>query len=792
MRIIGGGARRWIGVAATVGLLAAPRLVLAESLFGDRDLIAAMELIDRDEDGEALTRLESVLTKQERGDVHVHARFLAARAALGVGAPDRALSHLEGLAEIIPEVADFIWAETGRAYRQSARWQEALAAWQRLLQAHPDSPLANEVRYGIADAYYALGDGARAEASYQAAVRGFSRTDRAAVARFNLARIAESAGRYGTAAEGYASFAFGRPSEFFAEPARHHLDALIAAKRAPAASFQRHLIRIDKLLDARSLEEAAAALKEVASLVTRRAYQLAYEERQAKLAFRNRDYDTAIELFAKLAEGASGSKQLEYKSWIARCYSAADRSEDAVRVYRELAEHYQQRSEGREALYKAAWLAFNGGDYAGAVKLFGEFVAAYPRDRTADEAQWYLAWTTYRMRDLPLALTALEKLRTRWPKSSLVPRAWYWEGRIMAELGRYPEARSAYKQAVAAAPLDYYGMLARQRMRELEDEMQPVAQHGEPVLFASLDMLPPLDSFPEVAASDAERPGYEPAPDDLPMHGVFEARSSVSLPWGASVFDWSSSAGKRMLRLITLNMHAAAADVVAKLPVLPGHDRETISYARARLLYSLGDFNAAYRIAAITFGDRIKQPPEPRSRRYFHIAYPDAHGELVEAAAREFRLSPLLILSVMRQESAFDDRARSWASAHGLMQIIPATAARIAEALQVEDFHSSLLQDPGLNVRFGAWYLAQLLHKYRGNVALAVAAYNAGPRAVSRWIDLHGDLTTDELVEEIPFRETRGYVRRVLSNLVVYSTIYGGTAPRIPERVPVYRDNIDF
>src|SRR5690606_29716281 len=129
---------------------------------------------------------------------------------------------------------------------------------------------------------------------------------------------------------------------------------------------------------------------------------------------------------------------------------------------------------------------------------------------------------------------------------------------------------------------------------------------------------------------------------------------------------------------------------------------------------------------------------------------------------REFGISPLLVLSLMRQESGYDDRARSWASANGLMQIIPRTGARIAARLNLEDYNYGVLRSPEVNVRFGTWYLSELARKYHGHVALAVGSYNAGPVAVSRWVDLRSDSTTDEFIEDIPYRETRHYVKTVL------------------------------
>ncbi|MBC7793179.1 MAG: lytic transglycosylase domain-containing protein, partial [Clostridia bacterium] len=136
---------------------------------------------------------------------------------------------------------------------------------------------------------------------------------------------------------------------------------------------------------------------------------------------------------------------------------------------------------------------------------------------------------------------------------------------------------------------------------------------------------------------------------------------------------------------------------------------------------------------------------------------------------------------------------RSSASANGLMQIIPVTAKKIAKALSATDYDDVRVTEKPINVRFGTWYLGQLMHKFHSNPVLAIASYNAGPAAVSKWVDSKHQLASDEFVEEIPFRETRGYVRRVLSNLAVYSALYGNSALQLPDRiVKEYRNNVDF
>ena len=135
---------------------------------------------------------------------------------------------------------------------------------------------------------------------------------------------------------------------------------------------------------------------------------------------------------------------------------------------------------------------------------------------------------------------------------------------------------------------------------------------------------------------------------------------------------------------------------------------------------------------------------------------------------------PALIHAVIRQESAFDTEAISRTGARGLMQLMPATAKRVARRLKIRYSRQRLTDDPGHNVSLGSAYLAQLMRTYDGSIILALAAYNAGPTRVNRWLRANGDPRATSVrdaidwVEAIPFAETRNYVQRVLENVPVY------------------------
>ena len=147
-------------------------------------------------------------------------------------------------------------------------------------------------------------------------------------------------------------------------------------------------------------------------------------------------------------------------------------------------------------------------------------------------------------------------------------------------------------------------------------------------------------------------------------------------------------------------------------------------------------------------------------------------GYPIIAALPPMEIEPALIHAVARQESEFNPRAISSASARGLMQLLPQTARKTAKSLRIA-YRRDRLFDAWYNMRLGSAYLGQMEEKFRGSYILALAAYNAGPNRVKRWLRQNGDprngvIDPIDWIELIPITETRNYVQRVMENLQVY------------------------
>ena len=162
----------------------------------------------------------------------------------------------------------------------------------------------------------------------------------------------------------------------------------------------------------------------------------------------------------------------------------------------------------------------------------------------------------------------------------------------------------------------------------------------------------------------------------------------------------------------------------------------------------------------------------------------DASFPVVELGATG-SIERALALALSRQESSFNTAAVSSSGALGLMQLLPGTARDVAGRLGLPFIQEKLTRDPGYNVALGSQYLAEMLQRFGGSYEIALAAYNAGPNRVVRWLDTIGDPRSGKIdmvdwIEMIPFRETRNYVQRVMEGVGVYRDRLNGPFTAVP------------
>ena len=147
--------------------------------------------------------------------------------------------------------------------------------------------------------------------------------------------------------------------------------------------------------------------------------------------------------------------------------------------------------------------------------------------------------------------------------------------------------------------------------------------------------------------------------------------------------------------------------------------------------------------------------------------YPKKYSEFVEVSAKEYNVDELLVYAVIKAESNFKCDATSNSNAKGLMQIMDTTASEI-----LGDNDATQLFDAETNIKVGVKYLSELLEKYDGNLYIALAAYNAGIGNVDSWIE-QGIIKADGSdIENIPYKETNNYVRKIIRDYGIYQRLY--------------------
>jgi soluble lytic murein transglycosylase-like protein len=169
--------------------------------------------------------------------------------------------------------------------------------------------------------------------------------------------------------------------------------------------------------------------------------------------------------------------------------------------------------------------------------------------------------------------------------------------------------------------------------------------------------------------------------------------------------------------------------------------------------------------------------PELLPRVLRELLYPRYFYDLIVAEAKKHGADPRLVLSVMREESRFDPRAKSAASARGLLQFIIATARDVGRTLGLMDLETEDLYDPAVVIQLGAKYVADLAKQFEGDPYRTAAAYNAGPYQVKLWWRLAAEPRPDAFFSAVSFDETKNYVRKVLNSYERYAEIYDQAGP---------------
>ncbi len=460
--------------------------------------------------------------------------------------------------------------------------------------------------------------------------------------------------------------------------------------------------------------------------------QLAYLK--ALVLFAKGQEDTAERWLDKVSKGPSSLAAQAAWTRARRALKKGDRDR-AHALMLDVAKSWPKERVADNALYLAGWLDLQEGRFDASVATYERFEKQFPKSSRLDEALWFKSLAQVRKSDFSGAQATLKGLLARFPRSSLVPQAKYWAARANQLGGAKAEAVAPeYVGLIETFPGSFYALMSQARLRELGQKPPP-----------------PFPAKP--AALEAEVPASLEQAVLLAKVGLFRD---------------------------------ANEEVDTQLARVRGAE-QALTYGHA--LQKLGEYGPAYALAArYLWGAAYGQ----KKAEAIALLYPRAFRNAVEREAKANGIPDHLVWAIMRRESAFKPDVYSSANARGLMQIIPPTAEQIARKLGDSPPPPDALYAPEVNIRFGAWYLSKL-HERFGHPALAAAAYNAGPNAVVGWVKNEGKLPLDLFVELIPYKETRGYVKQVLSDFHLYQQLYSDTGSRGPVlKLPEPKDGVSF
>ena len=448
-----------------------------------------------------------------------------------------------------------------------------------------------------------------------------------------------------------------------------------------------------------------------------------------------REYRTAVSLFDQVELGSSdwGAAQLKRVEALLKLGN----DDQARQTLQTVAD--TDAAHAGSALLRLGQLYERDGAFSDAEGTYARMSELAP-DR-ASEALFHIGLTRFVRGDRAGALSAWQTgLASGPPAPSLQAQLQYWTARALPS-GSGP-AQEALNKAATIAPESYYGLRAQEQL-------------DSSLTAASTAASNPIAWLTPTATEIQERATWLATFKTTPDRAASDVAGLAAL--------------KRADALLELGLRTEASWEV---------DAVVQQYAQTKdvaHMAAVGDWLAARDLPQLTLrvGRQMRDLVglENLPRAVQKQVYPAGWGDLVAEQAAQYGVDPLLMLALIRQESSFDPRAQSGADAMGLTQVVPATGRSIASRLGRTDFALRDLLKPAVSVEFGTWFLSQLLGDYKGRVFPALAAYDAGGGNVARWLQRFGD-DPDVLVEQIPFDETRTYLRIVYDNYIHYQRLY--------------------
>ncbi len=686
------------------------------------------------------------------------------------------------------------------------------------LKRYPDSPWEREAALTRAEALFHLGRPLEALRECQPLLK----EDHQGEVRLAMARIYESLGRIDEARDNYARAMESSNTRLVRPEATRKYKELLRPLLERPGYEKEKLALVTALRREWRLEESLELIDRLMPRGGSDDYLDQLRGEKAKLLFFSGEIQQAIKYYQWAAEPAEARKN-PYTVWMyARSLERLGRWEDAVKAYLTAGEaNVRSPKRADQCFFDAGAILLRLNDKTRAQECWSRMSAAAREQRHKDEMLWHVGFYYYRQKAWDMAAERFLSLMRECPRSELAVGARYWLARSLEGAGRRVRAEEHYR-VLAAGKVDfYYRTLSRQRLSRFNAFDHWADQPRFYELLASeqegLDcsFLPLADQQASAKGRDfwaASDPGLklgdlwgerakvmqiEPPGSATPA--VRQALARLKDLAAAGAMDLAQVETENIRDLLKKNGQAGSGasreQRLAAASALKDLSLRLFALSSAYLAET-GQYREFVRLQynhfSLLVSGRSEENQLKARRRFFPLAFP---GE-VQQASREFNLHPALLLAVIRTESYYHPHIISVANARGLMQLLPTTGQKAAERLNMAAPHPESLFDPEVNIRLGASYLAALLKEFDGQLPLAIASYNAGPFNVKRWLEhTEGEISLEEFIEQIPFDQTRVYVKKVLGAFFNYRYLFSGEvqSPDLAAPVrPVFRNEIDF
>ncbi len=636
---------------------------------------------------------------------------------IGAEQPAQAMPYIRASALSSTPLAAYAMYLTGLAELGQERLENARATFTALRAAAPPGYLAEAASLQLAEVHSTLGDYAAAVSLYDEVLAQKPAAPDDVLLR--LARASSKAGDRPRALTAYESLYFDWPTSEAAVSAEEEMPAADMAPLGPGTvRFARELARAERLFSDRRFAPARESFERLAASASGDGAELV-AMRLAECDYFLHRYQRVRDDLKPFLKGASRRAEARYFSLMTT--RAAGSRDEYIASTRALVDEFPSSSWAEDALNSLASFHLASDDDERADGAYRELASRFPSGRYTARAQWKVGWWAFRHQRYAEARDAFEAAAITFPRSDFRPSYLYWAAQARERLGDRPGADEGFTLVITDYANSYYGRLATKIL----------TAHG-------------------AAPGGQERPAPPAAPP------------GDASPPTADLIRW----------LISIEMYDEALDEVQYAERAWGPS-PMLAATRAWLLNRTGDLRPAINLMRRTYPQFLAAGGESLPTEILEVIFPLAYWPLIQQHANLHTLDPYLVAALIAQESTFEKDVVSSAKAVGLMQIMPTTGRRWARRLGIRAYATRKLTVPEINIRIGTAYLADLVKQF-GSDHAALAAYNAGEGRAVRWLRDRPGVPRDEFIDDIPFPETQGYVRRILGTAEDYRRLYGG------------------